>query len=156
MADQDMSDIGLDSDPRDMEREEEDSFIKQPKERDRRGQEDPVVIIEDETERRLTSSSQLMLGTSGAHPRGRPNGAATSPAHPESFERSCVVIPENEIEAHRISNNYKVSTGICVPDICTYMLSCPHKSLISCIGEEIMSVLLFSTSSHTCFHCLHR
>ena len=65
------------------------------------------VVIEDGTESHLISSSRLVLDASGGFPQTRHNSSQHTGY--ESFENSCVMVPENEIEAHRICNNYRVS-----------------------------------------------
>lgn len=82
----------------------------------RTGDEEICVVIEDETEsRQITSSSKRLNGAPSSTVRPRPSLAAGPHNLYESFEKSGVVIPENEIEATRISNNYKVSIAqICV------------------------------------------
>ncbi|KAL8576441.1 hypothetical protein ACOMHN_049008 [Nucella lapillus] len=73
------------------------------------GEEDITVIIEDETETHLTASDRHTFGASGGHARSRPSvsNAGGRMDWESSWEKTYVVVPENEIEAQRISNNYK-------------------------------------------------
>ena len=74
-----------------------------------RGDRDIHVVIEDETKSRLTSSGRVAFVDSGSTTQSRTLHNSSLHEEYESFENNCVVVPENEIEAHRISNNYKVS-----------------------------------------------
>ena len=74
-----------------------------------KGDRDIHVVIEDETEFHLTSSSRVAFVDSDSTTQSRTLRNSSLHAEYESFENSCVIVPENEIEAHRISNNYKVS-----------------------------------------------
>lgn len=58
-----------------------------------------LIVIEDQTEAKPTGNKLL----NGLGPRPRNLHAESG-----SFEASCVILAENEIEAQRISNNYKV------------------------------------------------
>ncbi|XP_076468556.1 uncharacterized protein LOC143299236 [Babylonia areolata] len=81
------------------------------------GDTDITVIIENEALPHLMASNRHTLGgsgdrhtlgASGGHTRARLSVSGTGPhGECESWEKTYVVVPENVIEAHRISNNYK-------------------------------------------------
>lgn len=103
----------MDSDPSDTGTvnpgQHDDDSREQRKTEDRNGNqmEDITVVIHDEAGQRLTASGTGVLGsgTQGTSTRSRivAHGNADST---DSFESSFVVVPENIIEAQRISNNY--------------------------------------------------